>query len=80
MIYLLNVLALTHLAPPCDHLFSNEGNVNLPISQVCLKSPYISQNFNLIYFEFVKKSRDPKVLGYPLTCALAQNLGGEQRR
>ena len=75
MIYLLNVLDLTHLAPTCECFFNNGGIVKLPISQVCIKLPSIYNNFNLIYFELFNKTRDPKVLGYPLTCTLPQNEG-----
>ena len=74
MIYLLDVLVLNTLAPPCGHFLSNGGNLNLSLSQVCLKLPHCSQNFNLIYFELLRKSMDAKVLGYPLTFTLTQNL------
>ena len=76
MIYLLNVLDLTHLAPTCEYFFNNGGIVKLPISQVCIKLPSISQSFNLVSFELFNKTRDPEVLVYPLTCPITQTLGG----
>ena len=76
MIYLMDVLDLTHIDPPCDQLFSNGSNMNLSLYQVFLKLSSSSQDFNLIYFELFKKARDPKALGYPLTPPLNQTLGG----
>ena len=71
---LFNVLALTHTDPLCDHFSSDGVNVNLSLSQVWFKLPSISHNSDLVYFELLIKSRDPKVLVYPLTCPLNQTL------
>ena len=76
MLYLMNVSTLTNITPNCDHFSSNGGNVHPSISKIYLKLPYTSQNFNLISFDLLNKARDPKVLGYPLTSPLTQNLGG----
>ena len=53
--------------------------MNLSLSQVFIKLPYRSQNIQLIYFEFLNKTRDPQVSGYPLIFLLNQTKGGGLR-
>ena len=75
MLYLLNVLALIILSPSCDHLFSNGVLLTSPFTNFVSNFSSSFKNFKLISFEFFNKSRDPKFLGYPLTCPLTQTLG-----
>ena len=74
MIYLLNVLDLTHLAPTCEYFFNNGGIVKLPISQVCIKLPSISHDFNLISFELLNKNQGPKSLRVYFNLSYYQKL------
>ena len=71
---LLNLLALTLVVCPCGYLLSNGVSVNLSLSQVCIKLPSISHDFNLISFELLNKNQGPKSLRVYFNLSYYQKL------
>ena len=74
MIYLLNVIALTNIYPPYEHLFSGGSDVNLYLAQNYSNS-YLALIISSGLYLLLEKSTDTRVLRYPLTCPLTKNIG-----
>ena len=77
IIYLLNVLALTHLGPPWYHFFSNGGNLNLSVYQVCVKQLTVVNIINMFQGKSYNNQERPNLSRGKLLATCVAILGAQ---